>query len=89
MRAVLQSAYTVTTGLGNIIDVTVMLALSGVLESRVSVFFIPKYLMCLFLMKCMILGVSLFLICWSDDGRYGSFGLHGHQVQVRQLHRSR
>ena len=35
MRAVLQSAYTVTTGIGNIIDVTVMLALEGVL-SRVS-----------------------------------------------------
>ena len=39
MRAVLQAAYTVTTGIGNIIDVTVMLALEGVL-SRVSIYII-------------------------------------------------
>ena len=39
MRAVLQAAYTVTTGIGNIIDVTVMLALEGVL-SRVSTYII-------------------------------------------------
>merc|ERR1719219_1447760 len=45
MRAVLQSAYTVTTGLGNIIDVTVMLALDGVLESRAHLFFLFAGLM--------------------------------------------
>merc|ERR1719219_488795 len=46
MRAVLQAAYTVTTGIGNIIDVTVMLALEGVL-SRAYLFFLFAGLMTL------------------------------------------
>lgn len=39
MRAIMQSAWTVTTGLGNNLDLIVVLALDGVFDSKVSFLF--------------------------------------------------
>jgi len=45
MKAILQSAFTVTTGVGNIFDLTVMLALEGVFSSQAYLFFMFAGLM--------------------------------------------
>ena len=64
MRAVLQSAYTVTTGLGNLLVVLVEASLNKVLV-RVSNALNPKYFLSNFLYPIIVpIGV---LICWSHD----------------------
>ena len=54
--AILQSAFTVTTGVGNIFDLTVMLALEGVFSSQAYLFFMFAGLMFLDMVRVKYLG---------------------------------
>ena len=87
MRAVLQSAFTVTTGLGNLLVVLMEATLSEVLE-KVSNFQIQLYKLWNVSNLFFAGGISLF-VCWIDVCRHVTFGLDGISLQIRGLHNCR
>lgn len=85
MRAVLQSAFTVTTGLGNILVALIEATLSEVLEKVCQTCWDTWYVLITYFFAG---GISLF-VCWIDVCRHVTFGMDGISIQIRGLHKEK
>ena len=86
MRAVLQSAFTVTTGLGNLLVVLVEATLNKYLVrvSTCSSHYVIKY------SNFTIFPVAIGLfVCWIDVCGHVAFGMDGIKIHIRGLHQER